>query len=596
MSRPLVAFDMEVYPNYTLLMFKPFDGGRTETVEQFGRASLALGPLREMIKSSTLVTFNGTGYDIPLLMYCLQGKSAAEVHAASDRIIFDNMKWWNFERTFKVKTQHPVLDHIDLMEVAPLKGSLKAYGARMHALVLQDSPIPPGTVLTMEDLDGIRAYCENDVQTTIDLYKTLSEQIELRKSMSVTYGVDLRSKSDAQMAEAVIKHEIEKIQGHKIEPPGMGSGDKFAYKIPSWMQFRQLDILDRIRAARFVVADKGGVLMPKELADLKVMIGTGVYRMGIGGLHSSETKQIVEADAEYCILDFDVASYYPTIVLNNRLFPRHIGEDFLTVYRGLVTKRLAAKAAKQKIVAESLKICVNGTFGKLGSKYSALYSPDLMVQVTVTGQLALLMLIESFWQITGCEVISANTDGVTVRCLRSVEARVVEAAAEWELITEFTLERNDYSGLYSRDVNNYIAQKTNGEIKTKGVYSVGLPLQKNPYAHICSKAVIDYLTLGASIRGTVEACTDVRDFVCVRAVKGGAVYRGEELGRVARWYYAEDTEDAIHYKINGYLVPSTKGAKPLMRIERYDQLPDDLNRGWYVREAEEMLKEMGVEL
>ena len=593
MSRPLVAFDMEVYPNYTLLMFKRFDGG-TDTVEQFNRGSLALGPIRKMITSSTLVTFNGTGYDIPLLMYCLQGKNAAEVHAASDRIIFDNMKWWNFERTFKVKTQHPLLDHIDLMEVAPLKGSLKAYGARMHALVLQDSPIPPGTVLKWEDLDGIRAYCENDVQTTIDLYKTLSEQIELRKSMSVTYGVDLRSKSDAQMAEAVIKHEIEKIQGRKIEPPGMGSGDKFAYKIPSWMQFRKLDILDRIREARFVVADKGGVLMPKELADLKVTIGTGVYRMGIGGLHSSETKQIVEADAEHCILDFDVASYYPKIVLNNRLYPRHIGTDFLTVYQGLVTKRLAAKAAKQKIVAESLKICVNGTFGKLGSKYSALYSPDLMVQVTVTGQLALLMLIESFWQIPGCEVISANTDGVTVRCLRSVEARVVEAAAEWELITEFTLERNDYSGLYSRDVNNYIAQKTNGEIKTKGVYSVGLPLQKNPYAHICSKAVIDYLTLGASIHGTVEACTDVREFVCVRAVKGGAVYRGEELGRVARWYYAEDTEEAIHYKINGYLVPNTKGAKPLMRIERYDQLPEYLNREWYVQEAENMLKDMGV--
>lgn len=219
-----------------------------------------------------------------------------------------------------------------------------------------------------------------------------------------------------------------------------------------------------------------------------------------------------------------------------------------------------------------------------------------MVQVTVTGQLALLMLIEAFWRIPGCEVISANTDGVTVRCLRTVESQVLEAVASWELITEFTLERTEYSGLYSRDVNNYIAQKTDGTIKTKGVYSVGLPLQKNPYAHICSRAVIDYLTLGAPVRGTVEACTDVREFVCVRAVKGGAVYKGEYLGRIARWYYATGVEEAIFYKINGYLVPSTIGAKPLMRIERYDQLPDDLNREWYVQEAETMLNEMGVNL
>lgn len=595
MSRQLTAFDMEVYPNYTLLLFKEFTG-KVTYFEQFEKEKLPLDKIRQIVKSSTLVTFNGTGYDIPLLMYCLTGKSAAEVHAASDRIIFDNMKWWNFERTFKIKTKDPLLDHIDLMEAAPLKGSLKVYGSRMHEKVLQDAPIKPGTLLQFDELEEVRDYCVNDVVTTIDLYNALSEQIELRKSMSTTYGVDLRSKSDAQMAEAVIKHEIEKIQGHKIEPPGMGAGDKFPYRIPAWMGFRQLDILDIIREARFVVADKGNVLMPKELADRKIELGTGVYRMGIGGLHSSETKQIMEADAEYMILDFDVASYYPTIVLNERLFPRHIGTDFLVVYGGIVTKRLAAKAAKQKIVAESLKICVNGTFGKLGSKYSVLYSPDLMVQVTVTGQLALLMLIEALWDIPDCQVISANTDGVTVRCRRTVEPLVMAAVKDWELITEFTLERNDYSGLYSRDVNNYIAQKTNGEIKTKGVYGVGLPLQKNPYAHICSTAVIDYLTLGASVRGTIEACRDIREFVCVRAVKGGAVYKGEELGRVARWYYAQGTDEPIRYKINNYLVPSTVGAKPLMRIERYDALPEDLDRDWYVRESETMLHEMGVTL
>lgn len=593
MSRPLVAFDMEVYPNYTLLVFKNFDGTIT-TFEQFENERLDLKSIRKVVTTSTLITFNGTGYDIPLLLYCLLGKSATEVYAANERIIHDNIKWWNFEKVFKVKTQDPLLDHIDLMEVAPLKGSLKVYGARMHAKTLQDAPIKPGTMLTREQLGGIRTYCENDVQTNIDLYHVLSEQIELRKSMSKTYGIDLRSKSDAQMAEAVIKKEIEAIQRHRVEPPGMGAGDKFAYRIPSWMTFRQLDILDLIRQARFVVGDKGAVLMPKELGSLKITLGTGIYRMGIGGLHSSETQQLLEANDEYMLIDFDVTSYYPNIVLNERLYPRHIGTDFLVVYGGLVRKRLAAKAAKQKIVAESLKICVNGTFGKLGSKYSALYSPDLMVQVTVTGQLALLMLIEAFWAIPGCEVVSANTDGVTVRCRRDVEAAVLNAAAEWELLTEFALERADYAGLYSRDVNNYIAHKTNGDIKTKGVYGVGLPLQKNPYAHICSRAVIDALTVGASVRGTIEACTDIREFLCVRAVKGGAVYQDQDIGRVARWYYAQGTEEPFRYKINGYLVPNTVGAKPLMTIRDYKELPEDLDKEWYTNEATNMLAELGV--
>lgn len=63
----------------------------------------------------------------------------------------------------------------------------------------------------------------------------------------------------------------------------------------------------------------------------------------------------------------------------------------------------------------TFKIVLNGTFGKLGSKYSFLYSPNLMIQVTITGQLALLMLIEAL-EAAGISVVSANTDGIVSRC------------------------------------------------------------------------------------------------------------------------------------------------------------------------------------
>jgi hypothetical protein len=116
-------------------------------------------------------------------------------------------------------------------------------------------------------------------------------------------------------------------------------------------------------------------------------------------------------------------------------------------------------------------------------------------------------------------------------------------------------------------------------------------LQKNPVATICSRAVIDYLTLGASIRGTVEASEDMREFVCVRSVTGGALYRGEYVGKVIRWYYA-NTPDTFTVKLNGNKVPKTDGAKPCMVMPLF--IPDDLDREWYVREAESMLADMGV--
>ena len=85
---------------------------------------------------------------------------------------------------------------------------------------------------------------------------------------------------------------------------------------------------------------------------------------------------------------------YPSIILNLGLYPKHLGTAFLEVYRSLVERRLAAKKEKRTVEANTLKIVINGSFGKLGSKWSTLYSPDLMLQVTLTGQLSLLMLIE----------------------------------------------------------------------------------------------------------------------------------------------------------------------------------------------------------
>jgi hypothetical protein len=410
--------------------------------------------------------------------------------------------------------------------------------------------------------------------------------------MSTQYGLDLRSKSDAQIAEAVIKQECETILKHRLEKPRHAPGDQFRYAVPEWMAFSAIDILPAIRDAKFVVTDAGGVVLPPALKDREIRLSQGIYRMGVGGLHSSEKKQVVKEDKDRLVMDFDVVSYYPSILLNQGLYPKHIGPSFLTVYKTLVEQRLAAKAAGNKAVSESLKITINGTFGKLGSKWSALYSPDLMVQVTLTGQLAILMLIERLDDVIGIEVVSANTDGVTIRCRRDTEQEALDAVKEWERITGFETERADYRGLYSRDVNNYVAIKTNGEVKTKGAYGEGLPLHKNPYAQICSRAVIAHLKSGKSCDTTVRECHDIRAFVCIRTVKGGALHHDTPIGRIIRWYYSTFEDEAILYKDNGHLVPNTYGAAPAILMP--NGIPDDLDRDWYIRTANEMLADLGV--
>lgn len=609
MTRPLAYFDMEIFSNYCLVAFMREDGTRRRWVATTPDAKFPGPEIVRFVKEHTLVSFNGIGFDIPLLMLVIRKEPVRVIKQAANRIIVDGLKWWNFEKEYHVKCQRPEIDHIDLMEVAPLTGSLKLYAAKCHSWSIQDLPVDPMKDLTPEQMEEIEAYCFNDLLSTRDLYHALRPQIEMRTAMSTTYGIDLRSKSDAQMAEAIITSEVEKIKKHKIErPPDLG-GQTFRYQPPAWMELWEIDILDAILEAQFLVSDKGRVILPEALKERKIVYKGREYRMGIGGLHSSETKQIVRSDEQTLLMDFDVASYYPSIVLNEKLYPFHLGVEFLTVYRGLVEKRLAAKkrAAELKKVSpvpqdlvavmvemEGLKVSINGTFGKLGSRYSVLYSPNLLIQVTVTGQLALLMLIEAVGAIAGADVVSANTDGIMVSCVKSKESFVLDAVKRWEQITGYVTERVDYEAIFSRDVNNYVAFKLDGEVKSKGAYGKGLPLHKNPSADICAEAAIAYLKDGRSLEETIHGCHDMRKFVKVQRVTGGAVYQGQPIGKVVRWYYSSTSVDAIYYALNKRLVAQTEGAKPL--IELPFELPDDLNFNWYIQEAKSMIWDLGLDV
>jgi hypothetical protein len=361
--------------------------------------------------------------------------------------------------------------------------------------------------------------------------------------------------------------------------------------------------------------------MPKSREKLSVSIGNSVYKLGMGGLHSNEKKAAHIATEEIIIADNDVESFYPRIILNQRLFPPHLGEAFLQVYEHIVNTRIHAKAeaakakkagdkagAKRwKTIADSLKITINGSFGKLGNKYSTLYAPQLMLQVTITGQLVLLMLIEML-EDAGIEVISGNTDGIVSKYHKNRHNDVRAIIAKWEQRTNFKTEETRYSAVYSRDVNTYIAVKVDGGdeearflderlgCKTKGAFSergsaLNSILSKNPETLICIDAVLQFIKNKQPIEKTDKECRDIRRFVSVKNVKGGGEKNGQYLGKVVRWYYPKGEAGHISYVISGNKVGKTDGARPLMDLPA--EFPDDVNYDWYINEAVEMLFDCG---
>jgi hypothetical protein len=583
-----LIFDCEVYGNYFLLSFLNADTGNVRHFEMFEGHAFDIATVRKILATYRVVSFNGINFDLPLISLALQGVGTVGIKRIADKIILNNAKAW------QLNIEPVECDHIDLIEVAPGIASLKIYGGRLHCPKMQDLPIEPDAMIAPEQRDDLRRYCVNDLETTLALFRKLTPQIELREQMGAQYGIDLRSKSDAQIAEAVIRHEVERLRGQRLpkQDPFRLAGETFNYRPPAFIEYRRdvlRDMLDVVRSADFLVATNGTVKMPKEIAELKIAIGGSVYKMGIGGLHSTEKSVAHFADEHTLLIDRDVASYYPAIILNCGLRPAHMGDHFTKVYRRIVQERLAAKRSGNKVEADSKKLTINGSFGKFGSPYSILYSPTLLIQTTVTGQLSLLMLIEML-EDEGIAVVSANTDGIVIKCPRPLAPVMEQVVWEWEQLTGFETEDTHYKALYSRDVNNYVAIKSNG-YKLKGVYAPA-GLQKNPTCEVVSEAVVAYLKAGTPVEDYIRQCQDVRRFVTIRTVKGGAVKGDEYLGKAVRWYYATGVEGAINYKINGYTVARSEGAKPLMQLP--EQFPDDVDLDWYIAETNAILRDIGA--
>ena len=351
----LITLDTEIYKNYFLLSFKSLTTDKVVSFEARGSdttlSAIDCKQIDTLMQSRHTFGFNSNSFDIPIIYLAISGATVATIKNLADKIINDSMQPW---QTFQMLGAYPPKWlHFDIKEVAiGVQVSLKLYGGRLHCPKLQDLPYPPDAVLTDSQMDDVKLYCENDLDTTISLYKEVKPAVDLRDKISDNYGLDLLSKSDAQIAEALIKKEIETLKGCKVNK--LKPMRSFKYKAPDYVEFKTpklQQLLATIENITFQLNDNGQVVFPDELKE-KIVIGESKYSMGIGGLHSNEKCQHYIATDTTLICDRDVASYYPSMIINNKWYPKQLGVEFITFYKNIYDKRIAAKHSAKLIKKE----------------------------------------------------------------------------------------------------------------------------------------------------------------------------------------------------------------------------------------------------
>ena len=584
-----VYLDVECYPNYFLICFickgmrkyfeiRDNDYFRNDQVKE----------IKDILSNYTTVGFSSNNYDMPMIRVAIAGADTSTLKKASNKIINKPKEIfvWEILESAGVPCCY-VKQHIDIINVIPgIRFSLKTYAARIGFKKLQDLPYNSDESLTTEQMNEVRDYCFNDAQVTEALTNKIYKELEIRYMFSKEHDVDLMSQSDPSIAEKIFN----KKYGVPYKREGYTYDKEFIkYKAPEYLRFScdvLIDLFLKIKNNEYKLKDDGKIIN----IPYKVKIANTTYTIGIGGSHSKE-KNIHFDSKDKILVDIDVVSYYPNIMMNNNYIPINYPSSFIKDYRSFYEERLEAKLVGDKIKNQTCKIILNGTFGKLGSKFSSLYSPDLLLNVTLTGQLSLLMLIEQL-EVNGISVVSANTDGIVVNTDVRNEELMKQIVSNWEERCNLKTESTYYQDVYKQSVNKYLAVKSDRTIKTKGPF--GQSLTNNGIAKVLRESITKYLLDNAPIAETVYSMKhDIGNFLSFRKSKDGAYYKGQNLGKTVRWYHRINGD--VIRDVDGKKVAGSDGATPLMEIPEQLEF-NDIDLDFYIAESKKILNKMGLQI
>lgn len=225
------------------------------------------------------------------------------------------------------------------------------------------------------------------------------------------------------------------------------------------------------------------------------------------------------------------------MLIEYEFYPKHLGKEFLEVYKQIKDERIEAKHNGDKVKNETLKLALNGLSGNLQNEHNFCYSPFAVMQIRINGQLLLLMLAERLTQI-GCRIVQANTDGLFVLLKKDVYSKVNSICREWEQLTKLTLEEDRFKAMYQYAINDYFAITEDNKVKEKGMFITTVKLGKGLTPKIIPKAVINFFKDGIPVEDTIKGCKDIRDFLMSEKTgkQWHVEYMNEEQQRTNRFY------------------------------------------------------------
>lgn len=481
-DKPLVTVDIETLFNCFLLGAKFLGQPQVHVFEVSWRRNQQ----RELLNflhhlrgiDAHMVGYNIDSFDYPIIHDFMMNPQQFDMYKSfklAQKIIEGQKYGFAKER---VILNNRLIHYIDLMKIwhfdnASKRTRLKDLQFAMRSNTVEDLPHDFTKPVDSKQIDDFIKYMCHDVTETEKFLLFTEERVKLRRDLvkSRTVPGDVMNWNDTKLGEQFFINKLGRDKCYNGRVPKGTDRLRVDYKdiILPKIAFRQeqfQEVLEKFNSLSWIKSkneddENEGLSFERNLAGVK-------FKFGYGGVHASVDNKRYVTSETHKIIDIDVSSYYPSSAIVNRIFPEHLGELFVTVYEQL--KRDRKQYPKGSALNSIFKLALNGVFGKLNSKFSPVFDMRALLSITVNCQLQLLQLVEMLTHVPGLEIIQANTDGISAYVPREYEWMFDVWKKEWEHQTGYELEQVEYSQMLIRDVNNYLAVKTDDSKKRKGAY------------------------------------------------------------------------------------------------------------------------------
>lgn len=614
-DKTVLVYDIESFPNLFTCSILNSENNKLITYE-ISEDKNDLGKIIALfqLKEFYFCGFNNKSYDDVLINYLiirfddLRYKPIFEItwliKSMSDKIIKEPVANW-------IDYKHAYLfNSFDLMTMifsAKNRVGLKELEVTMGFYNVMEYEGDFSKNVPKDIKNKVIEYNQNDVLATGKLLNLKKNDIELRLKLNEKYKINVLSKDNVNMGMEILKKEyLEKTNKTWDDIKDLKTPCQlvpFKNIIFDFIQYTTPPLQKLLEKLKKISIDPNN----KDFREV-FEIGGVVHNISLGGLHSINNAEIIIPNENELLLDYDVDSFYPSCLIVNNLYPKHLGIEFVDIYKDIRDERVEAKKDKNSFLADAFKYAINGLSGNLQSQYSWTYDPELVVKLRINCQLMILMLIEKF-DLLGAKIVQSNTDGILIKIKKSLLPEIEKAKDEWCKLTKLSMSKEEFERFYQYDVNNYIGVKKGFTetkdpelIKKKGFFVDEINLGKGMSPKVIAKSLINYFVYNISPEETLKEDKDIRDYLTYQRVSRDFIveYNGEKALHINRFYMSTNGGILIKYKMEkGGKAQATRlcATSPVTIYNKFEDKPFEeykVNYRYYKNEIYKIINELEI--